>query len=574
MTTASSDRSDTPNRLLTRRETLRYGLVGAATFSMLGLAACGGSTRVSSSTSGSGSAARGGTFKFSQSLDAVTLDPPHAYDDTSLDVMQQLFDGLVRVHPTEPGVLPALAVEVPEPENGGKRYTFKLREGVTFHDGTPLDAEAVKFNVDRWRETKNPYHQGGGAQGADFGNYQSLMEGFDSASIIRKVTVVDPLTVRIDLREPRGSFLTNMANLAFAIASPTAVKKDVKNFWKAPVGTGPFAFESWKRGSQVTLKAHPTWWGADLPEEEGGTGPFLDRISYVAIPDASSRIAALVSGDSDGTIGMAPDDIDSLKQGGEVAVSFRPALAEGHLAINMRTKPLGDVRVRQAIAYALDIPTIVKTFFRDTGEIAGSFFPSALAFADTSIEPYPHDPERAKALLREAGLPRGFSVDFWYLPIPRAYMPDPKGIAQAMQTDLAKAGIKVKLVTYEFGTYLEKLGRGEHDLALIGGSTGGSTDPDYLLNYRFNSINTKGSAATNQSYYIKPEMDKLIEQARQAVNDEARAPLYAQAQAMIHEDVPVVPIAYARTPLGVRSTISGLKSTPAGERFHTIQKRA
>ena len=177
-----------------------------------------------------------------------------------------------------------MATEIPKPEDGGLTYTLKLRHGIKFHDGTTLDAEAVKFNFDRWRDTKNEYHKGGGGQTSEFAYYSAQFGGFDDDSVIESVEAVDETTVRFRLKEPQGPFLRNLTMSPFAIASPKAIKKDVEGFWQNPVGSGPYTFESWERNSQVRVEAFKDWWGADLPASEGFGGPKMKTVIIRSIP--------------------------------------------------------------------------------------------------------------------------------------------------------------------------------------------------------------------------------------------------------------------------------------------------
>ena len=553
---------------LSRREFVRLGGAGLAGAALLGsgaLAGCG-----SEETIGGGQGGDGGTFVFGQGVDAVSLDPINQADDTSSDVASHIFSTLLQYPTTGSELVPALATEVPEAEDSGRSYTFKLREGVKFHDGAPFDAEAVKFNFDRWRDSENPYHKGGGAGSSDFSLYALLFGGFDDDSVIEAVEVLDEHTVRMGLREPLGPFLNNLAQVAFSIASPKAIREDVENFWKRPVGTGPFKFVSWTRGSRINLEKDPDWWGKDVPEGQGGGGPHLDRVVFEAIPDNTSRVAALTGGELSGAIGLVPDDLPSIRDNPDLTVAFRPPLTSGHIGINVQKEPFGDVRVRRAVAHAVNMPQIVDVFFGGTGEIAGSPMPSGLSFFNAGIEPYRYDPAEAERLLEEAGLSGGFDTALWYISIPRPYAPDGKGIAQAVQSDLRKVGIDAELVTYEFATYLEKVGMGEHDMALYGGTESG-TGPDFRLYYWFSSAAATEANASNISYYENPEVDRLIARARSTLNEEERRDLYYRVQEIVHDDVAVLPLAYVKDPVGLRRRVEGYQTTLGGDRFNAIR---
>lgn len=281
----------------------RQGGARQAGAALLGVAGCGGSETIGGGQ-GEGGGEGGGTFTFGRGADSVGFDPINVTDGESLIVARQVFDSLLDFAPEKTDIIPALAEEVPEPEEDGRRYTFKLREGVTFHDGEPFNAEAVVFNFNRWKNTDNPYHKGGGSQTSDFAYYSSMFGGFDDESVIESVEAVDEYTVRFNLSEPQGPFIKNIAMSPFGIASPKAVKENAETFWRNPVGTGPFKFEEWNQGSTVRLSKYADWWGTELAEDEGGGGPNVDRVVFRSIPDNTARVAALSAGELSAADGL------------------------------------------------------------------------------------------------------------------------------------------------------------------------------------------------------------------------------------------------------------------------------
>lgn len=535
---------------------------------MLGVAGCGGGETISGGGQGGGGGAGGNTFVFGRGADSVTLDPINTTDGESLRVTRQIFDGLLDFAPESTDLAPSLATEIPKPEDGGRAYTFKLRDGVKFHDGAEFNAEAVKFNVDRWRDSKNPYHKGGGGQSENFAYYVGQFGGFDGDSIITGVEIVDEYTVRFTLREPQGPFLKNIAMSPFAMGSPKAIKDNVEDFWQNPIGSGPFKFVQWNRGSTVELEANEDWWGSDLPASQGGGGPKVDKVVIRTIPDNTSRVAALTGGELSAADGLTPDDVAPVKDAG-LKVEFRPPLTIGYLAMNNQKKPFDDVNVRKAIYQAIDMEKIVTAFFGETGQLATTYMPPTVPFWNSSIERFPFDPEKAKQMLKDAGQ-ENLETELWYMPIPRPYMPDGKGIAQAMQADLEKVGVTAKLVTYEWGTYLEKTGEGAHPMALLGW-TGDNGDPDNFLNTLLGSASATPTDALNIAYYKNPEADKLLLQAQTTIDEAERERLYMKAQEILTQDAPWVPIAYAKPPLGFQKEVSGYQASPTGgEAFNTV----
>ncbi len=545
---------------INRRDSLRLSGAGLTGAVLLGVAGCGGGGEIQGGQGGGGGG--GSVFTFGQGSDPLTLDPIHITDSESSKVARQMFDSLLDFAPESTDVVPALATEVPEAENGGLSYTFNLREGVKFHDGEPFNADAVVFNFERWKNSKNPYHKGGGSQSGDFSYYQTYFGGFDTESNIEKIEAVDDYTVRFTLKQPQGPFVDNIAQSAFAMASPKAIEEDVENFWKNPVGTGPFKFVSWNKGTQVNLEQNSDWWGGDVPESQGGGGPHVKKVVVRGIPDNTSRTAALSGGELTAADGLTPDDIPTVEQDENLKITYRPPLTIGYMAMNVQKKPFDQREVRQAVNMAINMPELVKAFFGETGQVASTYIPPTVSFFADSIERYPYDPERARQMLQEAGV-QNLSVDFWYMPIPRPYMPDGKGIAQAMQQDLKEVGINAELTTREWGTYIEETGSGAHDMCLLGWS-GDNGDPSTFLDPLLKSSSATKTNALNVAYYKNPQVDDLLNQALTTTDRSERRTSYLRAQQILVEDAPWVPIAYVKPPVGLQNAVQGFHPNPTG----------
>jgi peptide/nickel transport system substrate-binding protein len=551
------------SRTISRRDFIKLSGAGLTGVTLLGLAGCGGGGTIGGGGGGSNS------FVFGRGADSVCLDPINATDGESFRATRQMMDTLLRFKPESFDLAPALATEVPEAEDGGRTYTVKLRKGVKFHDGTEFNADAVKFNFDRWRDTKNPYHKGGGANSEDFAYYSGQFGGFDDDSIIQSVDVVDEYTVKFNLTEPQGPFTRNLTMSPFAIASPKAIKNDVDGFWKHPVGTGPYKFVNWERNSQIRVEAVKDWWGSDLPKDQGYGGPYMKESVIKTIPDNTQRVAALTGNQLNGADGLVPDDVPTVKQQQGFKVIFRPPNTIGYLAMNNEKPPFDDPQVRQAFNYAINIPQIVESVLRGQGEVASNYMPSLLPFFNKSIKPYSYDPDKAKQMLKDAGA-ANLKTELWYMPIPRPYMPDAKSIAQVMQQNLEKVGVSAKLVTYEWATYLTKTGSGEHPTCLLGW-TGDNGDPDNFLNVLLSSASATPQNALNVAYYKNPEVDKLLKQGQTTVVENERQIAYYQAQEIMHEDAPWVPIAYVTPPIGLQDAVKGFKPNPtSSEAFNTV----
>ncbi|MDQ3931188.1 MAG: ABC transporter substrate-binding protein, partial [Chloroflexota bacterium] len=328
-------------------------------------------------------------------------------------------------------------------------------------------------------------------------------------------------------------------------------------------------FVEWERNSQIRVKANEDWWGSSLPASQGYGGPHLKQVIIKTIPDNTQRVAALTGNQLNAADGLVPDDVPSVKDQQGFTVKFRPPNTIGYLAMNNEKPPFDDPQVRQAFNYAINIPQIVESVLRGQGEVASNYMPSLLKYFNKNIEPYPYDPDKAKQMLKDAGV-TNLKTELWYMPIPRPYMPDAKSVAQVMQQDLKKVGVSAKLVTYDWATYITKTGSGDHTTCLLGW-TGDNGDPDNFLNVLLNSATATPEDAQNVAYYKNPEVDKLLLKGRTTVDDATRRDAYYKAQEIMHKDAPWVPIAYVTPPLAMQDTVVGLDPNPtSSEPFNTV----
>ncbi|MGE5507854.1 MAG: ABC transporter substrate-binding protein [Chitinophagales bacterium] len=481
----------------------------------------------------------GGTLVYGRGGDSKSLDPANVTDGESLKVTRQIFDGLVQFSAQDTSVKPALATSW-ETSKDGLIWTFHLRKGVKFHDGTPFNAEAVKFNFDRWRLKDNPYHKGG-----SFDYWESMFGGFPG--VVKDVKVVDDATVQFTLARPQAPFLANLAMQSFAIASPEAVKKHIDDLGNHPVGTGPFKFVRWDHGDKVTLEANKEYWGGR---------PYLDRLIYRSIPDNSARLMELQAGNIDIMDGMNPDDVKLVKADKNLQLVLRPSFNVGYLAMNFDKKPFDNLKVRLAIQKAINKQAIVDAFFAGLAKPAKNPMPTSLWGYNDTIKDYGYDPAGAKKLLAEAGFPNGFETTLWAMPVPRPYMPQPQKIAEAIQADLAKIGVKAKIVSYDWATYLDKTMNGEHDMALLGW-TGDNGDPDNFLYVLLDKDSAVKPGANNISFYRSDALHDVLIKAQVSSDQKERIALYKKAQVIIHNDAPMVTLVHSTPPIGLKKLVQG-----------------
>lgn len=489
---------------------------------------------------------------FGKSKDAVTLDPADATDGESSAVLVNIFEPLLRFQRESTQVEPALA-ESWVISDDKLTWTFTLREGITFHDGTPLDAAAVKFNYDRQRDPENPWRFKG-----LFEYWHLFFASVDS------VEAPDARTVVFRLNRADATFLTNMALFTMGISSPTAIQKYGEDYFKHPVGTGPYYLDKWIRNEKIQLKRYEAYWGEK---------PGVERLIFKPVPDNAVRLLELEVGAIDVLDGINPDDVPRIRKNPELELLTQPGLNVGYLAMNALKKPYGDKRVRLAINHAINKEALVKAFFADgtLGTTAKNPMPPTIWGYNDQISPHAYDPERARQLLAEAGLGKGFETVLWVMPIARPHMPQPQRIAEAIQADLKAVGITAKIVTYEWGTYLDKLSGGEHEMALMGW-IGDNGDPDNFLYTLLDKSNTKIGSAANYAFYQGEAVHQRLVQAQQIYDQDQRSRLYQEAQALIHADAPWVPLFHSTQMMATRKGVQGFFLHPVGEkRFHTIR---
>lgn len=489
---------------------------------------------------------------FGKSKDAVTLDPADTTDGESSAVVLNIFETLLRFEREKTTVEPGLA-ESWTVADDKLTWRFKLREGVRFHDGTPLTAEAVKFNYIRQQDKDNPWRFKG-----KFEYWDLFFDAIDSVEAEGEHTVV------FKLNRPDATFLTNLALFNMGISSPTAIKKYGEDYFKNPVGTGPYMFKKWVRNEKIVLVRNPNYWGP---------APKIEMLIYKPIPDNAVRLLELEVGSIHVLDGINPDDTQRIRDNPELKLLTQPGLNVGFMAMNMLKPPFDKREVRLAINHAVNKEALVNAFFADglLGSAAVNPMPPTIWGYNDEIEPYEFNPQKAKELLAKAGYPDGFETELWAMPIARPYMPQPQRIAESIQADLKQVGIKTKIVTYEWGTYLDKISSGEHSMALAGW-IGDNGDPDNFLYTLLDKNNTKIGSASNAAFYRGDEVHQKLVKAQQIYDRNERTQLYEEAQVLIHRDAPWVPLFHTTQMMATRADVDGFFLHPVGEKkFETIQ---
>lgn len=492
----------------------------------------------------------GGVLVFGRSGDSTGLDPARETDGESYMICDNVYETLVQFKAGTTEIEPGLA-ESWEISADGLEYVFNLRKGVKFHDGTDFTASDVVFSLERQLKEDHPYYKMGPWK------YWSAM---DMNNIVQDVIAVDDNTVKFILQRPEAPFIANLAMNFAAIVSPEAVEKYGEAFPQNPVGTGPFKFVQWLKDDSITIDRFEEYWGEKA---------YLDRVIFRAIPDATARYLALKAGEVDLIDYPSPDDIAEMKENKDLKLITQEGLNVGYLSFNNDKKPFDNKLVRQALNYAINRDDVIKGVYGEFGAPAKNPIPPTMWSYNDDIEAYPYDPAKAKKLLAEAGYPDGFKTTFWYMPVSRPYMVNAAKAAEIMQAQFKEIGVETELVTYEWGTYLDKTDNGEHDMCFLGW-TGDNGDPDNFMHMLL-SIAAAEKPAMNNAFWKNEEYNALVEEAKKATDFNKRVELYKKGQEIFHEEAPWAPIAHSIVVAPMKNEVMDFVLYPTSKRvFHKV----
>jgi peptide/nickel transport system substrate-binding protein len=464
----------------------------------------------------------GGTLIWGRGGDSVSLDLAQATDGESIKAGIQVLENLVIFGKDSMDVEPQLA-ESWNVSDDGLTWTFHLRKGVKFHDGTPFNAQAVYDSFDRIIDEKHPFY--------GYGKWKYLSLSLDA---VKEIKVIDEYTIALVTKKPYAPLLNNLALWLCPILSPKAMAEYKDQIGMHPVGTGPFKFVKWVKDDQIIFERNDNYWGKKA---------LVDKIILKSIPEPSARLMALQSGTVDLADDLDPDSINLVMQDPKMKVINRPSVNVGYLAMNTEKPLLKDRRVRQAINHAIDKDTLIKTIYQGLAIPAKNPFPPSIWGYNDAIQPYDYNPEKAKKLLADAGFDRNSELELWAMPVSRAYMPDPVKTAELIQSYLAAVGINAKIVRQEWGAYLSKTSNGEHDLCMLGW-LGGNADPDNFLYGLLSADTAKTPGAANVAIWKNTEFTELCLKAQKIFDKNARAKLYEQVQVIFHDEAPWVPLVH------------------------------
>lgn len=488
---------------------------------------------------------------------AINSDGPsfNASSRTSFNRLVEFKYGSTEI---EPGLAESWTIS-----KDGLTYTFQLRKNVQFHSNEffkptrPMNADDVIFSFEVQKDANHPFRQ-------KTGNYEYFVS-MEMDKLIKEIRRIDDHKVAFHLTRTEAPFLANLAMDFASIMSREYAETLLKNRQEIgvmnthPIGTGPFAMRSYQKDTLIRYDAHPSYFRGK---------PRLDKLIFSITPDASVRFQKLKTGECHVIADPSPSDLDLIQKTPQLKLFEKEGMNVGYLAMNTKKKPFDDVRVRRAVHHALNRETYMQAIYLGRASVAKNPIPPTIWGYNNKVKDYEYNVEKAQKLLKEAGLSKGFEVDLWTLPVSRPYNPSGKKMGELMQADLAKIGIKVKLVTYDWPTYLEKSKKGEHTMVQLGWS-GDNGDPD---NFLFTLLSCAAvTAGSNLAQWCDPAYDKLVTEAKRVTQNKQRTQLYMQAQERFKKEAPWVSLAHAKIYRGTSQKVLNYKIHPfGGEYFYEL----
>ncbi|UBH29665.1 ABC transporter substrate-binding protein SapA [Aeromonas enteropelogenes] len=486
----------------------------------------------------------------------LSFNPHVSNSGVTLDASARpLYDRLLEVNPNTLTLEPALASKWQISEDG-LTYTLTLRQGVTFHQTPwftptrPLNAEDVVFTYARQLDLLHPYHQ---VSGGDYPYFYSL--GQDQ--LIKRVYAKDPQTVVFELNQPNASFLATLASDYAVILSAEYADQMLKAGTPAlldsrPIGTGPFRFKEYRHNEFIRYLRHPGYWGGEAR---------IEQLVYDITPRSSKRLAKLLTGECDVMSTPVASQLSVIKQHPDLNLSVQSGMNVAFLALNTRKPPFNDIKVRQAIASAINVDNLLQAVYFDTGLPANSLLPPLSWGYNPSLPQRKQDLKRARLLLKQAGLEQGFEMQVLVQPDARPYNPDAIKTAQLMRNDLARVGIRLKIVQQAWPVIERRLMKGQYD-SLLSGWIADNADPDNFFRQLLScSAVERGN---NYSRWCNPAFDQLLDDAVTTPQLAFRLRNYYYAQTLLNEQLPLIPLAHALRTQISRSDIEGLQLMPFG----------
>lgn len=533
----------------------------------------------------------------------VTFNPQLDTSSTTSDASShQLYDRLLDFDPESGRIVPSLASSWLVTDDG-LTYAFQLRKDVWFHTTkyfTPsrnFNADDVIFSIDRWRLTSHPYHYISG------GRYP-YFESIGLAQNIAAVERINGYRVEITLKRRDSSFLANLATdfaviLSEEYATQLSQAGTPSKIDELPIGTGPFKFESYRKDHFIKYRRHDNYWRSSLSTAEDDTAPpdnnresevrvddqnqafgnntpndgeqtTVEQLIFDITPRSSLRLAKLMTGECDATAFPAQTELEVIRAKDDLILAEKPGLNIGFWAFNTQRPPFDNPDVRRALAAAIDKNTLLEAVYFDSAIRAKTLLPAASWAFQNDADDTAYNPVLARKLLADAGIETGFSMTIWAMPVERAYNPNATKMAELIQRYLRDVGVEATIVSYDWTTFRRHLREGLHDSVLIGWSADNG-DPDNF----YRPLLSCGAipSGTNRAMWCNQDYDRLINDALETDDIEARKAIYRQVNRLLYERLPLVPIAHAYRYQAYRAELEGIKINPfGGVRFGGVEK--
>ena len=471
----------------------------------------------------------GGTFVFSRASDSDNLDPVTQDGNIDIWIFMSIYDQLVRVNEAGTALEPGLA-EKWEVSPDGLTYTFHLRKGVTFSDGTPLKASDVKFSINRAKTNQK--------SGWTF-----------TLEPLKDIATPDDSTVVMTLSQPWAPFLSDIAMFNSSIMSEAFVKKIGEDkLVEQTLGTGPFVLSEWKKGEYITLKKNDKYWDKGLP--------YLDQLKITVVPDDNNRILQLQGGEIDGMYDVPLNRVGDLEKDDKLTVNKFVSTYNNFIALNTRNAPLNDVKVRQALNYATDKQSLIKVVTFGIGEVSNSFMPNGALYWNKDQVGYPFDLDKAKALIKDSSIPSGGKIAIQV----QAGMQQSLQLATALKDMWSKIGIDLDIQQLEQAVVNDNYRNNKYE-AYATGWTNDIIDPDELVSYAIlpEQVQNYHTGWTNQ------EAIDLAKKGRAVIDDAERRKIYYRIQEIHMQDAPFVYLYVIPYVDVVKKSVKGFFHHPMGQ---------
>lgn len=467
----------------------------------------------------------GGTVRMSLAdSDATSFDPIVPFDNMSIWTMLHMYDQLVRVGKDGLSVEPD-AADSWKPSPDGKSWILHIRNGLTFADGSPVTASDAKFTLERAASKDSNFE--------------------DNFALIDHAVATDPHTLVVILKKPSASFLAYASLYAASIVPEKLVGAGGKGFWERPVGSGPYVLTEWVKNDHIILKRNPRYWQKPYP--------YLDELRFDVLTDDNTRMLKFRSGELDIATNVPPNQVEALKTVNGVVVKLFPQMRYDYVYYNHARKPISDVRVRQALNYAIDRQAILRSVLFGYGHVATSMLPPMLDW-NNQLRPYPIDVAKAKALLQEAGLGSGFSTEIFIA----AGDNQAAQIATILKDEWKAIGVDLKVTALEPGTIRARRTAGQFDM-IKGYYTSDVIDPDELVAF---GMDYAGGAIAKYMGFKNDRLSQLAAAAEAEMNPDKRKAMYFEIQKIAYEQFATIPLYYADNRTALYSYVHDFAQLP------------